>query len=80
MKRLERNRKLKARNNGPAYTSMHKGIQSDPHFSSSERALWSRLFVGERIFRGNVIIIIIILIFLLTFEEKIFLLALHAHV
>lgn len=32
MKRLERGHKLKARNNGPVYTSMHKGIQSDRIF------------------------------------------------
>lgn len=33
MKRLERNHKLEACNNGPVYTSMHKGIQSDCIFS-----------------------------------------------
>jgi len=33
MKRLERSCKLKVRNNGPAYTSMHKGVQSDQNFS-----------------------------------------------
>lgn len=38
VKRLERGRKLKARNNSPAYTSMHKGIQSDRVFPPSKRA------------------------------------------
>lgn len=53
MKRLERGRKLKARNNGPAYNVYAQGYTEWPHFSSSKRARGAASFVGEWIFREN---------------------------